>query len=391
MAVGGDDLSSSDMAPSDLAGADLLSVPKTFGLSVAVKYPVPTSPIAIAAADLDGQKGPDVVVGNSGTNGLNVFLNKGDGTFVVATGSPYNIGAIADVALADVDGAFGPDIVAASPSALKVEVLLNKGDGTFQAAKPFGNNANNGLAVGKFKTTSFDIAYATDGTGNTGAVGVLLNVGPGNGYFSDQGSYAAGTNNATTTHLATADFDGKNGTDILVGNAGSSSMGMEARILLNKGDGTFDTMTQPAYALTGPLGGIAVGDLDGKNGVDFAVVDAAAIGGVIVYLNNGTGAFQPSAGSPYVLGGYGGNVAIGDIDQQNGPDLIVTSTKGVEIFLNDGSGGFTKAPGSPFSSGTAAGSNPYGVTLADLDGKNGLDVIVTNTDDTFAVLLNSTH
>lgn len=153
-------------------------------------------------------------MGNYLGNDVNVLLNEGDGAFIVGSNSPYAAGGgILSVASADVDGAFGLDIVAASYSALKVQVLLNKGDGSFSAAMPYGVNLSGGLTAGMFHHGHLaDVAYCSNDTGDVSAVEVMPNVGPSSGYFQSPTIYDTGTSSSSAQHLATADFDGKNGT-----------------------------------------------------------------------------------------------------------------------------------------------------------------------------------
>src|SRR5262249_17749789 len=48
-----------------------------------------------------------------------------------------------------------------------------------------------------------------------------------------------------------------------------------------------------------------------------------------------------SAGSGLDIGGYGMGVAIGDVNNDGWPDVLVTHYGGVRLFLNNGNGTFT--------------------------------------------------
>ncbi len=82
-------------------------------------------PHNIAAADLDGENGPDLAVSNRDHNSVSVFLNKGDGTF----NPPLSFSAPdapTRVIAADLDGIDGPDLATINFFD-SVGVLLNKG------------------------------------------------------------------------------------------------------------------------------------------------------------------------------------------------------------------------------------------------------------------------
>ncbi|HVR28377.1 MAG TPA: FG-GAP-like repeat-containing protein [Thermoanaerobaculia bacterium] len=104
-----------------------------------VRYPAGTRPISIAAADLNLDGALDLVVANtpaagtpSGPRGVSVLLGTGDGAFgaplLFGTGTVPGRIAAADL---DVDGI--PDVVLVHPSTNDVSVLLGLGDGTLLA------------------------------------------------------------------------------------------------------------------------------------------------------------------------------------------------------------------------------------------------------------------
>ena len=82
-----------------------------------------------------------------------------------------------------------------------------------------------------------------------------------------------------------------------------------------------------------------------------------------------------SAGSGLDIAGYGMGVAIGDVNNDGWPDVLVTEFGGVRLFLNNGNGTFTeitKAAGlDTLLWGTSA-------SFVDYDRDGWLDLVVVN-------------
>jgi hypothetical protein len=131
---------------------------------------------------------------------------------------------------------------------------------------------------------------------------------------------------------------------------------------------------------------VAVGDLNGDGIPDVVVVNQCAStsscdnGTVGVFLGNGDGTFQPVVN--YSSGGYvAQSVAIGDVNGDGHPDIIVLNEFGdrefsngtVAILLGDGHGAFQ--PAVTYSSG---GWEAQALAVADLNGNGNLDIVATN-------------
>jgi len=134
------------------------------------------------------------------------------------------------------------------------------------------------------------------------------------------------------------------------------------------------------YTIGSSPGGVVLADLDGKNGLDIAVSDAA--GSVYMLWNDGSGAFAVSSPIATGLGAHG--IAAGDLDQDGQIDLVTADSTANTVTLLFNRNGFTNA-GMPLG----VGMNPVGVAVGDVTGDGVPDLVVTNQkDSTVSVYFN---
>ena len=182
-----------------------------------------SKPSSLVAADIDGDKIPDLIVSNYGAHDVGVFLNTGNGTFtdqaIYWTGSNSYCVAAADI---NDDGKI--DIVVANYGANNIGVLLNTGNGTFTGQTTYSTGPSSGplfvVTVDVNSDNKLDFVTANYGTNS---VAVLLNTG--NGTFTSQTTYSTGPS-SNPYSLAAADVNGDNKTDIIVSNYGANNVGV---------------------------------------------------------------------------------------------------------------------------------------------------------------------
>jgi len=171
---------------------------------------------SMAVGDFNGDGQPDVAVTNSGTNGVNVFLNNGGGLSAVSAIPPTGTGPTS-IAAADFNGDGKLDLAVANYGSNNVTILLGNGDGTFTAAaSPATGTAPNSVAVADFNGDGVpDLAVANAGSSN-----VTILLGNGDGTFTAAAGPAADTG---STSVVLADFNGDGKEDLVVANSGDSS------------------------------------------------------------------------------------------------------------------------------------------------------------------------
>jgi FG-GAP-like repeat len=292
-------------------------------------------------------------------------------TFAEESGSPVGVGANpVAIAAGDVNGDGGPDLVVADGTSSDVYVLLRQVNGGFaQEGLPISTGAGSGpsdIAIGDFNADGRNDFAVSNFVG--GDVRVFLR-NPGNTGFTQEGAGYAALNAGA---VALGDFDGDGRLDFVVARYNSS----DVLTYLRNGANTGFTLEGGTPVQSNPRS-LAVGDWDGDNRTDFAVTNVGS-GSVSVMLRNGTNnGFTNDADSPILVSGDPQTIRAADFDGNGRPDIAFASSgTNVATVLLRGAG-FAADLGSPFGVGSA----PVGVAPGDLDNDGVPDLAVANQGD----------
>ncbi|MEO8426018.1 MAG: FG-GAP-like repeat-containing protein, partial [Verrucomicrobiota bacterium] len=150
--------------------------------------------------------------------------------------------------------------------------------------------------------------------------------------------------------------------------AAMSSSGRGADLFLGVGDGTLTQLAPVSTNAFGLAQAVALGDFNGDLRDDVVVT---YFGQAVVFLSQATGGYQP--GQPYPVGGSPESIAIGDLNHDGHPDIIVAnrSRDDLSVLLGAAGGNFLPEVCYP------VGELPLGLRLADLNGDAFLDVVVS--------------
>jgi len=225
-------------------------------------------------------------------------------------------------------------------------------------------------------------------SGSLGASTAATSIGGVSGSLLPSTSYNVGVGPVA---LTAADFRNVGQLDLAVVNELDNTL----TILVNQGTGTFLTSSgspislgaaRTAAPLIAPAIASAVLTTSGFH--DLLVTDPIA-NTVQVLLSNGDDTFKQATGSPITLGQEPSSIVVGDFNGDGNQDFAVTNFKDntFSVFLGNGDGTFKQDTGSPFAL-PATSTGPIAMTTSDFNSDGNLDVAIANqTTNNVSILL----
>jgi hypothetical protein len=194
-----------------------------------------------------------------------------------------------------------------------------------------------------------------------------------------------------TNAVPVADLNGDQKPDIVVANGYNADGNGGVGVLLGNGDGSFKpAVTYDSGGRGANANSIVIADLNADGRPDIVVTDSCndsfcgSGNWVAVLLGNGDGTFQKA--QKYRTGGASWAVAVGDVNGDGKPDLIVANVcsgsdnihtckkaSNIAVLLGLGNGQFAAAQTYPVN-----GYGTYFLALGDFNGDGKLDVVATS-------------
>jgi gliding motility-associated-like protein len=364
------------------------------------------SPGSVAIGDLDGDGKPDLVVVNRSSNTVSIFRN-------ISTGGPVTAASFAapvtfatgnnplDVAISDLDGDGKPDLVVANANSNNLSVLRNTTTSgaidasSFAAQVTFATGSfPNSIAIGDLDGDGKPDLVTTNNSDNT--LSILRNTATSGAItassFAAQVTFATGTNPES---VAIGDLDDDGKPDLVVANLNSNTVSVLRNTATSGTINSSSFAAQVAFATGTNPARVAIGDLDGDGKSDLVVANANS-NTVSVLRNMATSGFIDASSFAsqvtFAVGTGPRSVAIGDLDGDGKPDLMVANNIGntVSVLRNTATSGTITTSSFAAQAIFTTGSVPQGVAIGDLDGDGKPDMVTANINaSTVSVLRNN--
>jgi FG-GAP-like repeat len=116
-----------------------------------------------------------------------------------------------------------------------------------------------------------------------------------------------------------------------------------------------------------------------------SVLGLLSLSGIVSNIPSQKTILAPAPGSPMAVAGGPGNIAIGDLNKDGKPDLVVASgrARSITVLLGQGDGQFRAAGSSPIS----VPDSPTEMVLGEVNGDDKLDLVIASHDSYRVILL----
>ncbi len=339
-------------------------------------------PSALASGDLDGDGVPDLIVVDRLGDTLSLLRGLGDGSFqpeqTVPTGD-YPVQLDVD----DLNGDGALELLTVNRFSNDLSLFLNDGIGFIQESETIALDAEpSWLERADVDGDGLDdlvVAHA-----GSGRISVLRGL-DGPRQFEAPVIYDPAFDPVSPigfdpVGLAVGDLDGDSAPEIVVADAGSTTL----RVLVNRGDGTFETGSAP-FEVSSAARTLALADLD----VDGSLEVLVGVLGAVEVVHK---ASLPSEATidrfalPNGRDGHPvepGQILVGDLDEDGLDDLMVTDLvgKAIAVLFHESNGGSDAqvSLGSGFRVDLSA--TPRTALALDVDGNGRLDIVIADGRD----------
>jgi transcriptional regulator GlxA family with amidase domain/protocatechuate 3,4-dioxygenase beta subunit len=271
------------------------------------------------------------------------------------------------------------------PRACQLAVFLGDGTGRFRRHPAKTTISVHGaralaLALGELNhDTHPDVVI-----GQHDSYDVAIMLGDGSGAFAEGPQPRVTAHDGANPHthsVVLADVNGDSHLDILTTCADDNAVA----VLLGNGRGRFiRAPNSPCDAGNQPYEGLSVGSFNNDGTPDVAVPNLWG-SAVSILLGDGHGGFKQADTSPFPVGARPGFLTVGDLNEDDDADLVVTHDDDpiVDVLIGDGNGRMTAAACSPIR----LNQSVWTAVIADVDHDADNDIVLGGSRDRLFVLL----
>ena len=380
-----------------------------------------SDPFALAIGDIDGDGKPDLAVATSGYNTIAVLRNISSiGT--VSFGAKVDFGTSLSpsfISIGDIDGDSKPDLLITNNGINGIVSVLRNNPQPPPSPPSITSFTPTSCAIGAtfsiigtgFNTTPannvvfFGATRATVITTTATSLTVIVPIGAtfapitvlntlttlvaySTQFFKPTFSPSKGSitstdlaakvdflTNSATKSIAVGDIDGDGKSDLTVVNGGNNTVS----VLRNTGSSGFVSFATKVDFTTGTTPwSVAIGDIDGDAKPDLVIANYSSSTVSILRNTGSMGTLSFAVKVDFTTGIHPRYVSIGDLDGDGKPDIAIAndSSHTVSVLRNTGSSAFINfAPKVDF----ATGSFPSSVAIGDIDGDGKPDLAIANS------------
>lgn len=327
-----------------------------------------SGPRSIAVGDFNNDNKIDIVVANSGSNTIGVFLGYGNGSFtdqiIYYTSNNSNPQF---VTVADLNNDSWMDVIVANRQTMNIDLFLGLGNGLLSAPKSFSTNSiyypSSVIVLDLNRDNRLDMLVVDSGN-------IFACIGyPDDDFIS--GMTLSTGNGSFPGLLTVADFNNDQKLDIAVANSGSDGIG----IFLGYGNGTFTSQIVYPMDFKSEPYVVVSDDLNNDKKMDIVVANYGTHS-ISILLGYGNGTFFIYRLYSTGLMSYPSSVGLSDLNADNYLDIVVCNSGLSELLILYGTGNGTFVNTRKISLGY--GANPIQLALSDMNNDNSTDIIVIN-------------
>lgn len=356
------------------------------------------TPVDAILVDIDGDGKLDIVSANNAAQSLSVYQGQGNGSFAPLAGiHPIALGARPSSVTSMIDSKSPlPRLVVANPAADAITLLTAPETGTGGAGGAGGAGSEPSLGVYNVAlptgSAPVDVAVADlngDGfldavTANSGTADISVMLSDPEGKLV---SHVEHPTHEGPSSIAIADLNGDEHPDVIVTNAVTNDIAVFAAT----GSNGYSLLSPLYYPVGVAPAAVAVGDLNGDALPDLVVANGAQNTLTILYNSGPTstkGDIAFSVVAPATALGSDisrlSAVTIADINADGRPDIIATDTNGNKVYFLFGPE-FTKV------TVETTAFHPDAIAAGDFNGDGWLDLVTANSGSSLATILTNKH